>query len=140
MKEVFEIIMTIKDIAILIAGVVLAALYITLVIIAVVKKKKKGEPVDIQQTMAEIAQKVLPLVRTAEIAFKSVSDKKMGALKLKDVLNDVKDMCAEGGVPYNKSYWTDYIKSAVDLINIDRDSTKESKSTETPTDASKTTI
>ena len=138
MKEVFEIIMTVKDIAILVAGILLAILYVGLVIVAIIKKKKRGEPIDLEQTMAEIAQKVMPLVGAAEIAFKSVSDKKTGALKLKDVLNDVKDMCAEKGAPYDKAYWTDYIKKAVDLININRESTEETKPVEVPTDVTET--
>lgn len=117
--------MAIKDIAILVGGCLLAVLYFVLVIRAIVKKKKSGQSVNVVQTMAEIAQKVIPLVGTAEVAFRSVSDKKTGALKLKDVLNDIKDMCAEGGVPYDKTYWTDYIKEAVNLINIDREATNE---------------
>lgn len=138
MKEVFEIIMTIKDIGILIAGIVLGVLYLVLVCISIAKKRKKGQSVNVGQTMAEIAEKVLPLVGAAEIAFKSVSDKKTGALKLKDVLNDIKDMCAEKGAYFDKAYWTDYIKEAVKLININRELAE--KPIEISTDATKTTI
>ncbi len=121
MKEVIEIIMAIKDIAIIVGGCLLAILYVFLVIRAIIKKKQSGKSVNVVQTMAEIAQQVMPLVGAAEVAFKSVSDKKTGTLKLKDVLNDIKDMCAEKGITYDKSYWTDYVKEAVNLININRD-------------------
>lgn len=125
MREVIEIIMDIKDIAILVGGCLLAILYVALVIRAIIKKKKSGGSVNVIQTMAEIAQQVMPLVGAAEIAFKSVSDKKTGALKLKDVLNDIKDMCAEKGITYDKTYWTDYVKEAVNLININREQPQE---------------
>lgn len=123
--EVIKIIMEIKDIAMIVVGCFLALLYIALVIISIVKKRKQGQPIDIMQTMAEIAQKVLPLVGTAEIAFKSVSDKKTGTLKLKDVLNDVKDMCIEKGIKYDKTYWTNYVNEAVNLININKEKSTE---------------
>ena len=121
MREVVEIIMDIKDIAILVGGCLLAILYVALVIRAIIKKKKSGGSVNVVQTMAEIAQQVMPLVGAAEVAFKSVSDKKTGTLKLKDVLNDIKDLCTEKGITYDKTYWTDYVKEAVNLININRE-------------------
>lgn len=133
--EVIKIIMEIKDIAMIVVGCFLALLYIAFVIIAIVAKKKQGKPIDIMQTMAEIAQKVLPLVGTAEIVYKSVSDKNTGALKLKDVLNDIKDMCIEKGINYDKTYWTDYVNEAVNLININKE-----KSTENAAEKETTTI
>lgn len=120
--EVIKLIMDIKDIIMIIVGCFLVLLYIVLVGIAIVKKRKQGEPVDIGKTMAEIAQQVLPLVGTAEIAFKSVSDKKTGTLKLKDVLHDIKDMCMEQGIIFDKEYWTKYVNEAVNLINVNRTS------------------
>lgn len=134
MREVIEIIMDIKDIAIIVGGCLLAILYVALVIRAVIKKKKNGGSVNVVQTMAEIAQQVMPLVGAAEIAFKSVSDKKTGTLKLKDVLNDIKDMCAEKGITYDKTYWTDYVKEAVNLININREQPQETVTEVTATE------
>lgn len=123
--EVIKIIMEIKDITMIVVACFLALLYIALVIIAIVKKRKQGEPVDVIQAMAEVAQKVLPLVGIAEINFKNVSDKKTGTLKLKDVLNDIKDMCIEKGINYDKAYWTDYVNEAVNLININKEKSTE---------------
>lgn len=117
--------MEIKDITMIVVACFLALLYIALVIIAIVKKRKQGEPVDVIQAMAEVAQKVLPLVGIAEINFKNVSDKKTGTLKLKDVLNDIKDMCIEKGINYDKAYWTDYVNEAVNLININKEKSTE---------------
>lgn len=123
--EVIKIIMEIKDIAMIVVGCFLALLYIALLIIAIVKKRKQGQSIDIMQTMSDIAQKVLPLVGIAEINFKNVSDKKTGTLKLKDVLNDIKDMCIEKGINYDKTYWTDYVNEAVNLININKEKPTE---------------
>ena len=65
-----------------------------------------------------IAGNVIEFVKNAEGAFASV--KNGGALKLKDVLNDTKELCENAGISFNKGYWTEFIAKAVELINIDR--------------------
>lgn len=106
--------------------------YIVTTVLAIKRKKAKGEAVNANEVLAGIAGKVIELVKGAESAFSSVN--KGGALKLKDVLNDTKDLCESAGIAFDKGYWTDFIGKAVDLINIDR------KPAETPTDANKPTI
>lgn len=106
--------------------------YIVTTVLAIKRKKAKGEAVNADEVLANIAGKVIELVKGAESAFASVN--KGGALKLKDVLNDTKDLCENAGIAFDKGYWTDFIGKAVDLINIDR------KPAETPTDANKPII
>lgn len=106
--------------------------YIVTTVLAIKRKKANGEKVNADEVLAGIAEKVIDLVKGAEKAFSSVN--KGGALKLKDVLNDTKDLCESAGIVFDKAYWTDFIGKAVDLINIDR------KPAEAPTDANKPTI
>lgn len=106
--------------------------YIITTVLAIKRKKANGEQVNADEVVAGIAEKVIDLVKGAEKAFSSVN--KGGALKLKDVLNDTKDLCESAGIAFDKAYWTDFIGKAVDLINIDR------KSAEVPADATKTSI
>lgn len=106
--------------------------YIVTAVLAIKRKKAKGEKVNADEVLAGIAGKVIELVRGAEKAFSSVN--KGGALKLKDVLNDTKELCESAGIAFNKEFWTDFIGKAVDLINIDR------KPAEVPADANKSTI
>lgn len=106
--------------------------YIVTTILAIKRKKAKGENVNADEVLAGIAGKVIELVRGAEKAFSSVI--KGGALKLKDVLNDTKELCESAGIAFDKGFWTDFIGKAVDLINIDR------KPAEVPADANKPTI
>lgn len=120
--------MDVKEIITIVSAGALAILYIVLAVIAIFKKVKSGEKInaeDITNAMAEIAKDVMPLVGAAEIAFKSVAGMKTGTLKLKDVLNDIKDKCVEKGITFDKSYWTDFIQKAVELININRDQSSE---------------
>ena len=110
--------------------------YIVTTILAIKRKKAKGEAIDITAVFDDIAGKVLTLVKEAEKNFSAVQSG--GKIKLKDVLNDVKDLCASAGVAYDKAYWTTYIGKAVELININREPAE--KSVEISTDATKTTI
>lgn len=106
--------------------------YIITTVLAIKRKKANGEQVNADEVFADIAEKVIGLIKSAESAFASVN--KGGALKLKDVLNDTKDLCESAGIAFDKGYWTDFIGKAVDLINFDR------KPAEVPADATKTTI
>lgn len=108
--------------------------YIVTTILAFKRKKAKGEAVDIDEAIAQIGEQVMELVKGAEKAFASVT--KGGALKLKDVLNDTRELCEQAGVAFDKGYWTDFIGKAVELINIDRK--PEEKPAEAPTDTTTT--
>lgn len=108
--------------------------YIVTTVLAIKRKKAKGEAIDLTTVFDDIAGKVLTLVKEAERNFSAVQSG--GKMKLKDVLNDVKDLCSTAGVAFDKSYWTNYIGKAVELINIDRKPAEQP--TETPTDANKT--
>ncbi len=100
--------------------------YIITTVLAIKRKKAKGETVNADEALAVIAGNVIELVKGAESAFSSVN--KGGALKLKDVLNDTKELCENAGVAFDKGYWTDFIDKAVGLININK------KPAETPTE------
>lgn len=132
--EVIEAIMDVKTILTIVGTCIGIVAYIIVTICAIKRKKANGEPVDITTVFDDIAGKVLTLVKEAEKNFSAVQSG--GKMKLKDVLNDVKDLCATAGVAYDKTYWTNYIGKAVELINIDRKPTE--KPAETPTDANKT--
>ena len=101
--------------------------YIITTILAIKRKKAKGEAVDVDAALAEIGEKVIELVKCAEKAFASVQ--KGGALKLKDVLNDTRELCEQAGVTFDKGYWTGFIGKAVELINIDRPEEKPAEAT-----------
>lgn len=92
--------------------------YIVTTILAIKRKKAKGENVNADEALATIASNVIELVKTAEHSFETMN--KGGYQKLKDVLNDTKDLCANAGIVFDKGYWTEFINKAVDLINIDR--------------------
>lgn len=116
--------------------VIMAIAYIITTVLAFKRKKANGEKIEADEALATIAENVIGLVKSAEGAFASVN--KGGALKLKDVLNDTKDLCESAGIVFDKNYWIDFISKAVDLINIDRKPAE--KPAETPTDANQTTI
>lgn len=109
--------------------------YIITTVLAIKRKKAKGDAVDVDEVLASVSEQVMGLVKGAERAFSSVP--KGGALKLKDVLNDTRELCEQAGVSFDKEYWTDFIEKAVELINIDR---PEEKSTETTTEAQTPTV
>ncbi len=94
------------------------AVSIITTIIQLKKKKSNGELVNADEAFEMIAGNVIEFVKNAEGAFASV--KNGGALKLKDVLNDTKELCENAGISFNKGYWTEFIAKAVELINIDR--------------------
>ncbi len=116
--------------------------YILVAVVAIKRKKPISNDVAVGETdektelsvwekLANIATKVIGLVGAAEEDFSTVV--KGGALKLKSVLGDTKEMCEDEGVPFDKDYWTGLIKEAVDVMN----QKKKGKPAETPTDATK---
>ena len=86
-------------------------------------KKAKVDPAKVSEDFTDIAIGAIDLIDIAETAFKSVS--KGGTLKLKDVLNDIKEQCEERNIEFDKSYWTDFIGKAVNLLNYGRTDDKE---------------
>ncbi len=124
--EVIEIIMDVKTILTIVGTCIGIVAYIIVTICAVKRKKAKGEPIDVTTVFEDIASKALVLVKEAEKNYASVPNG--GKLKLKDVLNDIKDLCSTAGISFDKPTWTAYIAKAVELINIDR------KPAETPTE------
>lgn len=136
--EVEEIIMSIKEILWLVALCVvgLCAIITTLVaVVRFIRKKKNGEPVTLESVFQEISESAMEFIGDAESAYKALTGAtgvKAGTFKLENVLNKLRDLCAEKGVSFDKTYWTDYIEKAVRLINIDRKT--EEKSTETTTE------
>lgn len=104
--------------------------YIITTILAIKRKRAKGEEVNIDELLAGVAEQVMDLIKGAEKAFAPLE--KGGTLKLKDVLNDTRELCEKAGLTFDKNYWTDFIQKAVELINIDRK--PEEQATETTTD------
>lgn len=102
--------------------------YIITTALAFKRKQANGEKVNADEALTDIAEKVICLVKAAEGAFASVN--KGGALKLKDVLNDTKELCECSGIAFDKNYWIDFISKAVELINIDRKTDDTSKDTD----------
>ena len=105
--------------------------YIITTILAIKRKKAKGEAVDVDEVLSGISEQVMDLVKGAEKAFASLE--KGGALKLKDVLNDTRELCEHAGLTFDKEYWTEFIEKAVELINYNRKT--EEKSEEKTTDS-----
>ena len=138
--EVIEIIMSIKEILVLVVGCIVTVIYVITALLSYFRgKKAKVDPAEVNASFADIAKNALGLVGKAETAFKSVSQG--GSLKLKDVLGDIKEQCEEAGIAFNKTYWTELIGKSVDLLNYDRESEeKSSETTSTSTDTTKTTV
>lgn len=103
-----------KVLSLVFVGVGILA-YIITTILAIRRKKANGEKVNAADAIAEIADNVLGFVKTAEGEFDQCG---MGVEKLKSVLTATKILCKDANVIFDKSYWTDYINKAVDLINI----------------------
>ena len=120
--------MDLKDILSIIVFCIVTVSYAATALISYFRgKKAKTDPAKVNEVFADIVSTVNQLVRNAEGAYESVT--KGGALKLKDVLNDIKEKCVDGGIAFDKAYWTELIKSAVELINLNR--VPEEKTTET---------
>ena len=112
-----ENILTIAYLVFVLLGIIAS---IISTVVTVKRKKAKGEQINAEEVVSDIAGKVIGLVKTAESVFSGVN--KGGALKLKDVLNDTKALCENSGITFDKNYWTDFISKAVELINIARQS------------------
>ena len=136
--------MSAKEILWLVAFCVVGLYAIVASVVAVIRfihKKKNGEPVTVASIFQEIAESAMGFIRDAETAYKALTGAtgvKAGAFKLESVLNKLRDLCAEKGVTFDKTYWTDFIEKAVKLINIDRE--PEEKPAEAATDTSTTTV
>ncbi len=124
--------MSIKEILVIVAFCVVTVAYTVTALLSYFRgKKAQVDPAQVSEVFANIAPQVLGLIFGAEGAYSSVP--KGGALKTKDVLNDIKEICAEGGVAFDRNYWTDFIKKAVDLINLNRKDAKSETTTNTTT-------
>ena len=111
--------MTIKDIVSIVAFCIFALAYVGMALLALFRGKKvKADPAQVDEVFSYIASNALSLIANAEQSYSSVQ--KGGALKQKDVMNDIKDMCADGGIRYDKEFWQGFIADAVKLINTNR--------------------
>ena len=133
--EVVKIIMSLKEILVIVAFCVVTVAYSITALLSYIRgKKAKVDPATVDEKFTEIASTVLQLVFDAEGAYSSVP--KGGSLKSKDVLGDIKEMCVENGIAFDKSYWTELIKKAVNLINLNRKETDSETTTNTTTTSS----
>ena len=141
MKEVAEIIMSIKDILLLVAFCLVGVFLIVAFVIAVVRfirKKKNGEPVTLDSVFWDVVEQGMALVGETETIYKALTGAtgiKTGPLKLDSVLNKVRDLCMEKDVPFDKEKWTKFIEEAVKLLNNGREVPSEEKPAETTTEA-----
>ena len=97
--------------------------YIIVTACAIKRKKANGETISLETVFQEIAEQAMGFISTAEVAYNALTGAtgvKAGAFKLDNVLNKIRDLCNEKGVAYDKSYWTDYISKAVELMNINK--------------------
>ena len=137
MEEVATIIMSIKDILLLLAICVVGLYAIITTAIAVVRfirKKKNGEPVTIDSLFWDVVGQGMALVGETETIYKALTGAtgvKTGPLKLDSVLNKVRDLCVEKNIPFDKEKWTRFIEEAVKLLNNGREELPEEKPAET---------
>lgn len=140
MKGVAEIIMSIKDILLLVAICIAGICLIIAFVIAVVRfirKKKNGESVTLDSVFWDVVEQGMALVGETETIYKTLTGAtgiKTGPLKLDSVLNKVRDLCVEKDIPFDKEKWTKFIEEAVKLLNNGREVSPDDKSVETHTD------
>lgn len=111
--------MNIETILSLVFSCVGIVAYVIVAVLAIKRKKVNVTTVDTDAAFWEIAETALGLVGTAETAYASIT--KGGGLKLKDVLTDIKELCEQKGISYNKSVWVNFITQAVNLLNYNKD-------------------
>ena len=121
--EVVKIIMSIKEILVIVAFCVVTVAYTVTALLSYFRgKKAQVDPATVNEKFTEIVSTAIQLVRKAESAYSSLE--KGGSLKSKDVLGDIKEMCAENGITFDRAFWTKIIEESVDLINYNRQATK----------------
>ena len=141
MREVVKIIMSIKDILLLVAICIMGICLIIAFAVAVVRfirKKKNGESVTLDSVFWDVVEQGMALVGETETIYKALTGAtgiKTGPLKLDSVLNKVRDLCAEKGIPFDKEKWTKFIEEAVKLLNNGREEQSEAKPEEAPADS-----
>lgn len=130
--EVVKIIMSIKEILVIVAFCVVTVAYTVTALLSYFRgKKAKVDPATVNEKFTEIVSTAIELVRKAESAYSSLQ--KGGSLKSKDVLGDIKEMCVENGITFDRAFWTKIIEESVDLINYNRpDTTSETTTASGP--------
>lgn len=123
--------MSIETIIGIVVKVVSLIGYVLLAILAIKRKKItiKSDDSDVNW-LDVVIEKVRDGIKTAETTYNTIFKEgvKAGTFKLKDVLEIAKDTCLELDKPFDKDYWTEFIKSEVDLMNFG--SGKQVQSTE----------
>ena len=146
MKEVAEIIMSIKDILLLVAICIMGICLIISFVVALVRfvrKKKNGETVTLDSVFWDVVEQGMALVGETETIYKALTGAtgiKTGPLKLDSVLNKVRDLCVEKNIPFDKEKWTKFIEEAVKLLNNGRKEPPEGNPAEAPTDTTTTVL
>lgn len=144
MEEVATIIMSIKDILLLLAICVVglyAFITTAIAVVRFIRKKKNGEPVTIDSLFWDVVGQGMALVGETETIYKALTGAtgvKTGPLKLDSVLNKVRDLCVEKNIPFDKEKWTKFIEEAVKLLNNGREELPEEKPAEATTDTTTT--
>lgn len=104
-------------------GLILTAILITTVINAIKSIKARiaaGESINFEMLFEEISEAALVFISDAENAYeqlKGISNIKTGTLKKDNVLSKIRGLCEDKGIKYNEYYWSNFVDSAVKLIN-----------------------
>lgn len=118
---------------------IVVAIVVVLVVKKVKAKKAKGEDFDFIDIFKEAVNEAIGFIENAEVSFAQLTNgtnAKAGAFKLDNVLNKIRDLCAEKGITFDRAYWENFIDNAVSLMNIKK-SNRLDKTSDTEVDTSK---
>lgn len=123
--------MTVQDwisLGTLALGVALFVLGMVLSFIRKVKaKKEKKEPITAEFVITELVKSAVDAVKSNEKEFALLcgnSGVKAGLFKRERVLRIIQGLCADKGIPYVETEWSEITNKLVELININRPSTQ----------------
>lgn len=100
---------------------IVVAIVVFLVVKKIKTKKAKGEDFNLIDIFKEAVNEAIGFIENAEVSFAQLTNgtnAKAGAFKLDNVLNKIRDLCAEKGIVFDRAYWENFIDNAVSLMNI----------------------
>ena len=118
---------------------IVVAIVVFLVVKKVKTKKAKGEDFNLIDIFKEAVNEAIGFIENAEVSFAQLTNgtnAKAGAFKLDNVLNKIRDLCAEKGIVFDRAYWENFIDNAVSLMNIKK-SNRLDETSNTEVDTSK---
>ena len=118
---------------------IVVAIVVFLVVKKIKTKKAKGEDFNLIDIFKEAVNEAIGFIENAEVSFAQLTNgtnAKAGAFKLDNVLNKIRDLCAEKGIVFDRAYWENFIDNAVSLMNIKK-SNRLDETSHTEVDTSK---